>query len=176
MNAVVAYLRRVRTKRGISQRAFAQAMGLSPRQVNRWETQGTEVINAEAFVRGVVFLHASFDDIVDLLTDDSATIEQAHQSADRLVDEYQRMRQTVAAFKKWRADEADIPPDALYKLVHDLADDVSELKAQVRDLQHTSRTPQDSSTTISEDARPKPMTKARQRSPTSRDRLDDTVD
>ncbi len=82
MNAAVAYLRRIRTTRGISQKALAAAMKLSPRQVNRWETTGTEAINAEAFVRAVKFLDASLEQVAGLILDEQATPEEGEARAD----------------------------------------------------------------------------------------------
>ncbi len=62
-----AYLREVRIQRGISQRALAEAMGLSLRALIDWESGKTDDLKSTSLFRATSFLRASLDDIRALI-------------------------------------------------------------------------------------------------------------
>lgn len=66
---VTAYLRSLRSQQGISQSVLANHMGLSLRQVSRWETGESREVSSEALLRAIIFLNASWDRIRELMTD-----------------------------------------------------------------------------------------------------------
>ena len=62
-----AYLRELRVQRGVSQRALAEAMGLSLRALIDWESGKTDDLKSTYLFRVVAFLGASLDDIRTLV-------------------------------------------------------------------------------------------------------------
>src|SRR5436305_346224 len=92
MLAVTAYLREIRSQKDISQKALADAMGLSLRQTNRWETEGTEGIKADALMRAVSFLGASIQHVMTLFAREDATAEDGQRLALEWLTEEQNER------------------------------------------------------------------------------------
>jgi transcriptional regulator with XRE-family HTH domain len=64
---VTAYVRSLRIQKRISQSELARHMGLSVRQVSRWETGESRDVSSEALLRAMIFLDASFEQIVALM-------------------------------------------------------------------------------------------------------------
>ena len=64
---VRGYLRELRMRLGITQKDFAEAIGLSHRALVDWEGARTDDLKGTQLVRAVSFLHASFDDIRALI-------------------------------------------------------------------------------------------------------------
>lgn len=79
-SAVASYLRAIRLDLGFSQKELADAMGLSLRQVNRWENSGSESVKADALFRAIDFLGGSLDHIRYLMCS-QATVEDAERLA-----------------------------------------------------------------------------------------------
>lgn len=65
---VTAHLRLLRSQKKMSQTALAKKMGLSLRQVSRWET-GESKIGGEELLRALIVLDVSWDDIKGLMID-----------------------------------------------------------------------------------------------------------
>jgi transcriptional regulator with XRE-family HTH domain len=93
-----AYLREVRIQRGVSQRALAEAMGLSLRALIDWESGKTDDLKSTSLFRAASFLRASLDDIRTLIeagADEAAGRQRAtawlsqaqERRIDRLVEE-----------------------------------------------------------------------------------------
>lgn len=82
MSAVIAFLREVRDKKGISQTEVAIAAGLSLRQIGRWETEDKGgKIGTESFLKVVTFLGVPLDHVNQLLLDKEATDEHGRAQA-----------------------------------------------------------------------------------------------
>jgi transcriptional regulator with XRE-family HTH domain len=82
MNNVTQYLRYLRTRKKISQAVLAEAMGISMRQVSRWERGGTESVHAETLFRALHFLGASYDLVQHLLHEEELSVEDIEWLAD----------------------------------------------------------------------------------------------
>jgi transcriptional regulator with XRE-family HTH domain len=107
---VTAYLRSLRSQQGISQAVLANHMGLSLRQVSRWETGESREVSSEALLRAMVFLNASWDRIRELMTEpvppppdpESISEERAAQISDRdvlaLIDTVMHLRDDPRKF------------------------------------------------------------------------------
>lgn len=81
VTAVVAYLREIRIQRGLSQEALAQAMGLSLRQVNRWENGGSDMVAADALLKAVDFLGASLEQTKFLIIHNNFSADEGRRRA-----------------------------------------------------------------------------------------------
>jgi transcriptional regulator with XRE-family HTH domain len=64
---VTAYLRSLRIQKRISQSELARHMGISVRQISRWETGESRDVSSEALLRAMIFLDASFEQIIALM-------------------------------------------------------------------------------------------------------------
>lgn len=73
MNDVIALLRQVRLQRGISQAELGEAVGLSLRQISRWETgQKGGNLKGEELLKVIAFLGVPFQEIIRLLDEQAA--------------------------------------------------------------------------------------------------------
>ncbi len=82
MDAVVAFLREFRDRKGLSQEALAEVAGMSLRQYNRWETGAKGgAIKGEALLRVMDFLGAPFEEIRGLLRRPDASREEGRRFA-----------------------------------------------------------------------------------------------
>jgi transcriptional regulator with XRE-family HTH domain len=95
MNNVTQYLRYLRTRKKISQTVLAEAMGISLRQVSRWEKGGTESVHAETLFRAFDFLGASYDIVQHLLKADDLPIEDIELLADEQLRKERTQRSTA---------------------------------------------------------------------------------
>lgn len=82
MIAVTSYIRQIRLLKGVSQRTLADAMGLSARQVNRWETGHTPTVGVEAFLRALIFLDIQPNTLLELYAGPQATAEDGQTRAE----------------------------------------------------------------------------------------------
>ena len=112
ITAVIAYLREIRDKRGLSQEALAQATGLSLRQVNRWENGGSDMLKADTLMKAVEFLGASLEQTKFLIIHSDLSADEGRRRAhewlnsgniDKLPDPVQRLAQSLdlAHMNRW---------------------------------------------------------------------------
>lgn len=73
MNDVIALLRRSRVQQGISQTELGEAVGLSLRQISRWETgQKGGNLKGEELLKIIAFLKVPFQEILKHLDKQAA--------------------------------------------------------------------------------------------------------
>jgi transcriptional regulator with XRE-family HTH domain len=82
MANVTIYLRYLRKRKNFSQSVLAEAMGISLRQVSRWERGGTDSVHSESLLRAMAFLGASYDHVQHLLHEDDLATEAIELLAD----------------------------------------------------------------------------------------------
>lgn len=80
VTAVTAFLREYRLLKKISQKALAEAIGLSPRQTNRWE-RGRSQLKEEQLLRAMHYLKIPMAAITELITKEEATAEDGRKAA-----------------------------------------------------------------------------------------------
>ena len=65
--AIRTYIRELRKRRNVSQKELADHIGLSLRAFSDWETGKSDDLKAMLFIKAILFLNGSWNDIVDLV-------------------------------------------------------------------------------------------------------------
>ena len=113
--ALRAFWYEMRTGRGVSQKAIAEAIGLSPRAVINYE-QGENEIRASAYIDGMLFLGVSSLPIEDLARE-HATAQDGRRAA------LKQIRDDEPIEAKIDRIVAGVEPERLRKVVQEMVEE-----------------------------------------------------
>jgi transcriptional regulator with XRE-family HTH domain len=135
MNEAIKYLRELRMARDITQSQVARAADVESKQVSRWE-RGESEPTASSLAAYIAVVGASPQDVQELISDQSATVDEAIALAKRHLAAGQEGQQTspVPTFSKMTRDHLDDlieanDPEELKEVVAYLRKDATVLHA-----------------------------------------------
>jgi transcriptional regulator with XRE-family HTH domain len=134
MNNVTEYLRYLRKRKQYSQTVLAEAMGISLRQVSRWEKGGTDSVHAETLFRALDFLGASYDLVQHLLKADELPVEDIELLADEQLRKERTRRSTTPIETPSEGEQFFLA--LLQNLWQNLTEDVRTLSQHILTSRH----------------------------------------